>query len=126
MIKFDREAIKKEATENRLSNLDLIRNYGHPSYSIFIAQFSECNQYEIFIEIDPGRYDHRANKWGYGVGVRIWSIEEGADLETDCYHDQLMAECERTRIDLRSDIWRLVGRMIKEASQKAKAEKAKK
>lgn len=126
MIKFDREAMKKYATENRLSNLDLIRDYGHPDYSVFIAEFSECNKYEIFINIDSGRYNHKTHKWGYAVEVRIWSIEEGADLESDSYHDQLMAECERTRLDLRSDVWRLVGRMIKEASQKAKAQKAKK
>ena len=126
MIKFDRDAMKKYATENRLSNLDLIRDYGHPDYAVWIAEFSECNKYEIFVDIEPGRYNHQSRKYGYAVEVRIWSIEEGADLDSDSYHDQLMAECDRVRLDLRSDIWRLVGRMIKEASQKAKEQKIQK
>ena len=46
------KAIKDRATNNYGSNLDLITNYGHSSYNVFVSQISEEKTAEIFIEID--------------------------------------------------------------------------
>ena len=122
-MKFNIEAIKKNATENRMGNLDLIRDYGHTHYSVFDSQFSECGKYEIFIDITPGRLNLTTGKSGYAVEVEILSVTPGADLESDGYHGEMIADLERSLVQTRADLWRMVTNTIRNAKQNIKGNK---
>lgn len=128
MIKFDMKAIKDRATNNYGSNLDLITNYGHSSYNVFVSQITEEKTAEIFIEIGRGRMKSNG-KYGYKVEVNIWKIVDNVtddDLDTDGYCDQLLADCDPVYCDTRAEIWFAVNSVIRCAKEQYKTIKAKK
>lgn len=128
MIKFDMKAIKDRATNNYGSNLDLVANYGHPTYNVFVSQITEEKTAEIFIEIQRGRRKSNG-KYGYRVDVNIWKIMDNVtdeDLDTDGYCDQLLADCDRVYCDTRAEIWFAVNSVIRRAKEQYKTIKAKK
>ena len=120
-MKFNIAAIKQNAMTNRLGNLDLIRDYGLSHYDVFDSRFSECGGYEIFIDITPGSLNLRSGKYGYALEVQIFSILPGVDLEGDGYHDQMIESLERTLVQNRADLWRIISRTVRNANQKVKA-----
>lgn len=128
MLKFNMASIKDDATNNRLSNLDLIRDYAHPDYNIFASDITEDKKAEIYIYIESGRRKS-SGKYGYKVQVRVFSIIDNVtdeDLETDGYTDEMLAECDWVYCDTRSEIWFAVNSVIRRAREAYKKLKAKK
>lgn len=113
---FNISDVKKKIAEK----LNLISEYGHPTYTAFATVLSKCQKFELVIDVVPGRLlSLSSGKYGYKLDAYILQLAEGVDPMADDYCDEAdtIASVDSEYCRTKAALFEAISEVINEAKE---------